>query len=276
MNRHLRFAGRSAAFALLTATIALTACSARKPIAPPADAPEPDKYLYDEGKAQLERERWLTAREYFRRLVDGYPQSPYRADAKLGIGDSYLGENTSEAQVYALNEFREFLSFFPTHPRADYAQYRLALSYYQQMRAPQRDQTSTLDAIREFDLFLERYPQSSLRPEVEAKLREAKDRLGQSDYEVGLHYYRMKWYPGAIERFNSVLKRDPAFSGRDALYYYLGESLIEVGRPAEALPYFDRLIKEFEVSEYLERANKRVAELKANGGGSGTGVAATR
>ena len=130
------------------------------------------------------------------------------------------------------------------------------------MRAPQRDQTSTKDAIREFEAFLERYPNSSLRPEVESKLRESRDRLSRADYEVGLHYFRIKWYPGAIDRFVGLLARDPAYTLRDAVYYYLGESLVAAGRTAEALPYYDRLVKEFEVSEYLERAQERITELK--------------
>jgi hypothetical protein len=36
-----------------------------------------------------------------------------------------------------------------------------------------------------------------------------------------------------------------------------------VKREAEALPYFERLVKEFEQSEYLEKAKMRVTELKA-------------
>jgi len=246
---------------LLLLCLVFAACAAKDPIAPPADAPEPDRYLYEQGKANLDKKKWLTAREYFRRLVDGYPQSAYRADAKLGIGDSYLGEDTPEAQVYALNEYREFLSFFPTHARADHAQYRLALSYYEQMLSPQRDQTATKDAIREFETFLERYPASSLKGEAEAKLRESRDRLARSEYEVGLHYFRMKWYPGAVERFAALLKRDPQFSDRDAVYYYLGESICIAGRPAEAVTYYDRVIKEFEQSEFLERATKKAAEI---------------
>lgn len=249
---------------LIAGVVLLAACASRAPISPPADAPEPDKYLYEQGQANLQQKKWLTAREYFRRLVDGYPQSQYRADAKLGIGDSYLGEDTPEAQVYAINEFREFLSFFPTHQRADYAQYKLALSYYEQMLAPQRDQTATKDAIREFELFLERFPNSSLKPEVDTKLREARDRLGRAEYEVGLHYYRMRWYPGAMDRFMALLKRDPEFTYRDAVYYHLGEMLMskEINRPAEALPYYERIVREFESSEYLERAKERIAAIK--------------
>ncbi|MDQ3070551.1 MAG: outer membrane protein assembly factor BamD [Acidobacteriota bacterium] len=263
-----RLARRALPLAVLVIALGAAACAGRAPINPPADAPEPDKYLYDQGMAQLGNKKWLTAREYLRRLVDGYPQSTYRADAKLAIGDTFLGENTPEAQVYALNEFREFLTFFPTHARADYAQFRLAMSHYQQMNAPQRDQTNTRDAIREFEAFVERYPASKLRPDVEAKLRDARDRVGRADYEVGLHYYRMKWYPGAIDRFTALLERDPKFSDRDAVYFYMGEILSakEVNRAAEALPYYDRIVKEFEKSEYLERAVKRIAAMKAGPG----------
>ena len=70
--------------------------------------------------------------------------------------------------------------------------------------------------------------------------------------------------PGAIERFSSVLKNDPEFTNRDAVYFHLAESLVRIERPAAALPYYERILAEFEQSEYLEDAQKRVAELKAN------------
>ena len=69
--------------------------------------------------------------------------------------------------------------------------------------------------------------------------------------------------PGAIERFVGLLKDDPEFTHRDAVYFYLAQSLIKIGRPAEALPYLDKLIGEFEQSEYLEEARRQSAELKA-------------
>src|SRR5207249_10679993 len=91
-----------------------------------------------------------------------YAQSAYRPDAKLGAGDTYLGEGTAEALVRASNEFREFLSFYPTNRRADYAQYKLGMAHFRQMRHPQRDQTETREAVREFEAFVARYPNSSL------------------------------------------------------------------------------------------------------------------
>ena len=131
------------------------------------------------------------------------------------------------------------------------------------MRAPQRDQSETRETVKEFETFVERYPNSKLMPEVRAKLREAKDRLDESNYLVGFFYYRQRWYLGAADRFKAVLKEDPAFTKRDAVYFHLGESLIKQKKEAEALPYFEKLLQEFEQSEYLQEAQKRVAELKA-------------
>jgi outer membrane protein assembly factor BamD len=255
---------RSAIRAGLAAALAVAAACASGPKRPPTGTPEPDKFLFERGTESLNDRKWLTAREYFRQLVDVYPQSQYRADAKLGIGDTYLGEGTAEAFVLGINEFREFLSFYPTHGRADYAQFKLGMAHFYQMRAPARDQTETKEAIRELTLFLERFPRSPLAPEGKERLRQARDRLSESEYRVGLHYHRVEWYPGAIERFRSVLQGDPEYTNRDAVYFYLGEALERIQRPAEALPYYERVLKEFDESEYLEKAKRRVDALKTS------------
>jgi len=255
-TRHLRL------LLTLVALAATAACASTGRGVPPGTS-QPDKFLFDRGTEALNAKKWLTAREFFREIVDSYTQSPYRPDAKLGIGDTYLGEGTSDGLERALNEYREFLGFFPTNPRADYAQYKLGMTHFKQMRAPQRDQTETREAINEFERFLERYPGSMLLPDVQARLRDARDRLSESDYLVGYFYYRQRWYPGAVDRFKALLKTDPGFTNRDAVYFYLGESLFKTNKKAEALPYYEQLLQEFQQSEYLPDATKRVAELKA-------------
>ena len=209
----------------------------------------------------------MTAREFFKQVTETYTQSAYRPDAKLGIGDTYLGEGTGEALVLAINEFREFLTYYPTNRRADYAQFKLGMSHFKQMRAPQRDQTETQEAVKELQTFVDRYPNSELTTEGKSKLREAKDRLDESNYLVGYFYFKQRWYVGAIDRFKSVLKDDPEYTHRDAVYFHLAESLVKNSKDgegnAEALPLYERLVQEFEQSEYLPEAQKRITELKA-------------
>ncbi len=80
---------------------------------------------------------------------------------------------------------------------------------------------------------------------------------------MGYFYWRSHWYPGAIDRFKSILASDPEYTNRDAVYFHLADSLVMIKRPAEALPLYEKLIKEFETSEYLAEANKRSTALKA-------------
>jgi outer membrane protein assembly factor BamD len=250
-----------------TAVLALAAmaaaCASGGPKKPPTGTAEPDKFLYDRGTENLGRKRWIVAREYFRQLVDSYPQSPYRADAKLGIGDSFMGERSAESYVLALNEFREFLNFYPTSRRAHYAQFKMGEAHFNQMKGPMRDQTETRDAIREFQVYVQRYPDQPLIDDARQKLRQAKDRLDEWDLGVAEHYYRIKWYPGAIGRLTPLIKNDPEFTGRDKAYYLLASSYEKVRQPAQALPLYERIVNEFEQSEYLETAKKRIAELKS-------------
>ena len=99
-------------------------------------------------------------------------------------------------------------------------------------------------------------------PEVKAKLREAQDRLSESDYQVGYFYYRQ-----VVSRRDRSLQA--AAQGRPGVhrprrvYFYLAESCSRCKREAEALPYYERLVNEFEQSEYLGQTQKRIAELKA-------------
>jgi outer membrane protein assembly factor BamD len=256
--------GRAASLTavLIVAGLIAAGCGGNRGLVPQGTS-EPDRYLLERGMAELAEENWLKAREYFRALVDGYPQSSHRPDGKLGIGDSYIGENTTEALVLSINEFREFLAFFPTHPRADYAQAQLGFAHFKQMRGPQRDQTETREAIREYEYFLQQYPNSALLPEVKARLREARDRVGESEYSVGFFYFRTRVYVAAIDRFKTLLKTDPEYTNRDAVYFHLAEALLRTDKKAEALPYYERVVKEFEQSEYLVEARKRIAELQA-------------
>lgn len=248
----------------IVAALAGAACGARRNDVAPASA-QADQFLFERGSAAFKERKWLQAREYYRQIVDNYPQSTYRPDAKLAVGDTYIGEHSTEALMLAVNEFREFLTFYPTNPRADYAQFRLATALAEQMLAPERDQSNTREVVKELQVFVDRYPTSTLAPEARTLMRRAKDRLSEASYRVGFFYFRSRWYPGAIARFKEVLAADPEYTRRDAVYYHLGEALLKGNTDAsraEALPYFDRLVKEFEVSEYLQLARQRVEELR--------------
>jgi outer membrane protein assembly factor BamD len=254
-----RFVGAAACLAVAAL---VGGCGNKNPRTAAANTAQPDRFLMDRAAEAMGKKDWVKAREYYRQIVDNYPQSPLRPDAKLGIGDTYLNEKSSESLILGANEYREFLTFYPTNPKADQAQFRLAQTYVKQMKAPERDQTATKEALKEFQVFFDRYPQSPLMPEVRKAWREARDRLSEASYRVGVHYYRVQWYPGAVDRFREVLRDDPEFSKRDGVYFYLAESLAKTDKKAEAVPYFEKLLTEFQQSEFADDTKKRLVELK--------------
>lgn len=251
---------------IVAATLALTACGGQDVVIPDLTEVDADQILFERGTQALTEEAWSTAREYFVQIRDNYPQSALRAQARLGIVDSYEGEGTDIAYISALTELREFLRLYPpTHELAPEAQLKLGMVYFNQMRRPERDQTETRSAIAEFETFIEQYAEFAdpqLLADARARLRDARDRLSDSNFLVGRFYYRLSYYPGAIDRFREILDEDPGYTRRDAVYFHLADSLATTARGPEALPLFERLVSEFPSTEYLEDANLRIAELK--------------
>jgi outer membrane protein assembly factor BamD (BamD/ComL family) len=100
---------------------------------------------------------------------------------------------------------------------------------------------------------------------VRTRLREAKDRLGDAELAVGNFYRSIRNYVAAEDRYRTVLKTDPEYTRKDSLYFFLGETLERYGIPEkkrEALPFYERLVTEFEQSEHLEEARRRIDRLK--------------
>jgi len=233
-------------------------CGSKAPM-PVAGAVDADRFLYERGADLLKRKKWLESREYFRRLIDTYPRSQFRVDAKLGIGDSYLGEGRADSLVLAANEFREFLTLAPLSDKADYAQYKLALSQVRQMLGPQRDQTATREALRELERFRQAYPQSKYKKEVDTLYRQARDRLSDHEFQVGYFHFRNRMYGGALARFILVMDEDPDYTRKDAVIFYLAETYSRILKPAEAKALYESLIKDYPKSKFVKDAIKRLA-----------------
>jgi outer membrane protein assembly factor BamD len=136
------------------------------------------------------------------------------------------------------------------------------MSQKAQMLGPRRDQAPTRAALREFDLFLENYPTSPLRPEVEAERRIVRDRLSEAEFLVGRFHYQNRLYAGALGRLQPLLADDPGYTRKDSVYFYIAETYFKVDRTAEALPYYERLLEEFPESPHAEGARDRIKEIK--------------
>jgi outer membrane protein assembly factor BamD len=222
-----------------------------------------DTILMERGKSALENKDWQEARGYFQQLLDTNPRSQLAGDARLGIADSYFNQRGAGNSVLAIAEYRDFLTFFPNHPRADYAQYQIGRGYYDQIHGADRDQEPTRTAVEELTKLNELYRNSLYAEEGRQLLQECYQRLAEHELQVGLFYLNSrKWCRGAIPRLKSILEQFPSFTESDKVYYHLAEAHLLCNRPSEALPYYQRVIDDFPESEYKKKAEERLAELR--------------
>ena len=80
-----------------------------------------------------------------------------RPRARFLIGEAFYREAEFDK---AIKEFETFLSFYPRHQIADLVQYRLAMSYYDQMKPVEQDQGLTAKALEQFKKLVKEYPES--------------------------------------------------------------------------------------------------------------------
>jgi outer membrane protein assembly factor BamD len=230
-----------------------------------------DRIIFDAGQKALQKHQWDNARQHFKRIIDGFPQSELGPAARLGLADSYFEEGGTASLILAIAAYREFLTLYPSHPKGDYAQLRLAEAYYQQRNGPDRDATPIRHALEEFQRLLDLYPNSSLAATARKRLDECRQSLARSEFLAGFFYQRTRQAcRAAILRYENLLKEFPDYRETDEVLFRLAECLSMSGRGPEALPHLARLLKEFPQSEHVEPARRLMEEL----GPSGRGTAA--
>lgn len=219
-----------------------------------------DQVIWQAGQKALEGKQWDVARQHFRRIVDGFPQSPLVPEARIAAGDSYFTEGGAANYTLAASQYREFLTVFPSHPRGDYAQFQIAESYFNQKNSPDRDQTQVAQALDEYMAFLDRYPESPLAKTAKERVKACRISLARSEFTVAWFYQKSrKAYRAAIPRYEGILKNFPDFDQTDETLLRLGQCLALSGREAEAAPVLARLLDEYPESPFVREARAMMA-----------------
>lgn len=219
-----------------------------QPLPPAAD-------LYAEGESQLGKSRYEDARTAFRKVVERHPQSGFAPKARFLLGEAYYREGQFDK---AIKEFEGFMAFYPRHEIADLVQFRLAMSYYDQMKPVEQDQEITRKAMEAFKVLIREYPESRYAADALAKIDICRGRMAQKELWVA-SYYLNQGNPGAArQRLEKVVKEYPRTLVIPEALFRLGEVYADDGRPDESLRMFRQLADEYPYTEWGRRAAQRI------------------
>lgn len=147
-------------------------------------------------------------------------------------------------QAYALHRDRQYedaraaaqryLDFYPGEEDAAYAQYLLALSYYDQIDEVGRDQGLTFLALQGMRDVIEKYPDSEYARSAVLKFELAFDHLASKEMEIGRYYLKRGHYTAAINRFRVVVQDYQTTTHTAEALHRLVESYLALGLTDEA------------------------------------------
>jgi outer membrane protein assembly factor BamD len=211
--------------------------------------------LYAQGEKELDKSRYADARVSFKKIVERHPQSSYAPKARFLIGESYYRESEWDK---AIKEFETFMSFYPRHQIADLVQFRLAMSYYDQMKPVEQDQAITAKAMEAFKTLVREYPESRYAADALGKIDICRGRLAQKELWVASYYLDQGNAAAARQRLENVVKNYPRTLVIPEALYRLGEVYATEGRTQEAQAAFRRAANDYSYTEWGRRAAQRL------------------
>ncbi|OUS38706.1 outer membrane protein assembly factor BamD [Rhodobacterales bacterium 56_14_T64] len=215
--------------------------------------------IFQRGEFELARNRTEDAAYYFSEIERLYPYSSWAQRALIMQAFAFhQGKDYENSRGAA----QRFIDFYPTDEDAAYAQYLLALSYYDQIDEVGRDQGLTFQALQALRTVIEVYPDSEYAGSAILKFDLAFDHLAGKEMEIGRYYLRHGHYSSAINRFRVVVEDFQTTSHTAEALHRLVEAYLSLGLTAEAQTAGAILGHNYQSTEWYEDSYKL---LTANG-----------
>ena len=224
--------------------------------------------LFKRAELDLEQGDPAEAAALFGEVERLYPFSEF---ARRALVMQAFALHTDRDYEGARGAAERFLTNFPGDPDAAWAQYILALTYYDQIEDVGRDQGLTFDALQNLREVIEVYPNSEFANSSVLKFDLAFDHLAAKEMEVGRFYLKRGHYTAAINRFRVVVEDFETTSQTPEALHRLVEAYLSLGLEDEAQTAGAILGHNFRSTEWYQDSfdllTGRGLEPKARGNG---------
>jgi outer membrane protein assembly factor BamD len=187
--------------------------------------------LYAAAKRTMDAGDYERAAKLFDEVERQHPYSVWARRAQLMSAFNYY---LAQKYTDAISSARRFVTIHPGNAEAPYAEYLIAMSYYQQIEDVTRDQSTTQSASDAFGELIRRYPDSRYAGDARLKLDLIKDHLAGKEMEIGRYYQRSGQWLAATYRFRTVVDQYQTTTHTPEALERLVESYLALGIPAEA------------------------------------------
>lgn len=206
---------------------------------------------YEEGINALRGGDTLFAAKKFNEVEILYPQSSWAPQSALMAAYSYYSQ---DYYGDAIAELTRFQRVYPNHKNLDYANYLLAVCYYEQIVDEKKDHKSIKQAKDQFTYIVNNYPNTEYALDSEFKIDLINDLLAAKEMYVGRYYIdKKKWIP-AINRFRTVIDEYERTIYVEEALHRLVEIYYTIGLKEESKKYANLLGYNYKSSMWYEKS----------------------
>jgi len=226
------FGKRAAVILIVIVAVALTGCTrkGKEKDKVSLDGKTPEQ-IFNSGEALLSKRQSSKAAVRFSEVERLYPYSDWAKRSILMTAFAYHEADKYEESRAAA---QRYLDFYPADNDAPYAQYLIALSYYDQIDNVSRDQGVTFQALQALRTTVERYPDSEYANSALLKFDLALDHLAGKEMQIGRYYLKRGYYTAAINRFRIVVEDYQTTTHTPEALHRLVEAYLALGLDADA------------------------------------------
>ena len=206
---------------------------------------------YQEGLKEFKRGDVLLAAKKFNEAEVLYPQSDVAPRAALMAAYSYYSQSYYGDSIAELDRF---LRVYPNHKDISYAEYLLALCYYEQIVDEKKDLEKIKNSKKIFLDIVKKYPNSDFATDSEFKLDLINDVLAGKEMYVARYYVDRKKWIAAINRFKEVVNNYETTIYVEEALHRLVEIYYILGLEDEAQKYANLLGYNYQSSEWYENS----------------------
>ena len=216
---------------------------------------------YNEGLKELEAGDVLYAAKKFNEVEIMFPQSKWAAKSTLMAAYAYYSQ---DYYYDTIEELKIFLRKYPKHKDIDYANYMMALAYYEQIVDEKKDLNSILLSKEKFKFVINEFPETDYALDAKFKLDLINDILASKEMYLGRYYFdKRKWIP-AINRFRKVVDEYSRTIYIEEALHRLVEVYYTLGLVDEAEKYANLLGYNYQSSEWYKKSYSVFNKLYAN------------
>jgi len=183
--------------------LALAGCASTDTNAQKLLNPDPPGKMYAAADGALAGGKFENAARKFEDLDRDHPYAPEARRAIVMAAYAYFRAGKFPE---AIATARRYTTLHPGTTEAAFAHHIIASCYFEEMRGPKFDQSSTQKALTEYRTLQARYPNSKYARDAENRIRIAVDSLAAHEMEVGRYYLKKGNHLAAINRFKTVAK----------------------------------------------------------------------